>query len=582
MMKNSLKVIRLIFATSHHYLFWQCFYAVISSGVPIIITYLTARLIDGMLVRKPYGVLLYLVTAIFILGIIGVLAKGFFERYAARQNSKLELEMKKQIIHKLTRVEYSFFDNSENYDKAEVASKEVSNLTQVADNLFNVLSGMVSLVTILPCIFMLNPVLTICIFLVNAPVIYFQLHLRNIAVKDANERAYYLRCEKGCSHLLLSKYYAGEVRVYGLFDWLFERFQSFFDKGEKIKFHSIDVKTRYEMLIGIVPVISVAVTQRVLIQQVLSERLSVGSFTMYNAYVVQLGVAIVFIITSVSMIYERENYLKNLFEFLAMVTPVEKDGTMPVEKNQLHSLIFEHVSFAYKNGEKEILKDISFSIDKGETIAIVGLNGAGKTTIFNLILRFYKPQKGRILLDGKEIDQYDIDEYYQMIGCVFQSAKLYPFSLRENVLFEGEKEDLATRYRWFTQLVEKYPHGLNTTILPYFDPSGIEPSLGELQRIALARALFKDTGFLLLDEPSASMDPQIEYEVFHDLKTICANKTAIVISHRLAMATTADRILVIDDGTIKEQGTHRELMAEKGMYQALFLQQAEKYSEDVS
>lgn len=378
--------------------------------------------------------------------------------------------------------------------------------------------------------------------------------------------------------MLINKSYAGEVRAFGLKNWLFGKFEEYFNKRVEISYERNKVGSSYELIINILSLITIALIQLQIINKVSIGVLTIGSFTLYNNYIIRLNDSVLQIVNRITSLYEKELFMDNLFSFLDGDFDNINDKKVEVVDNKLHEIEFKNVTFKYDNLEKNVLENISFKIREGQIIALVGLNGVGKTTIFNLILRFYRPQQGVILLDGKDINEYDIDSYYKSIAVVFQRPKLYPFSLKENICFGNDMQCKRSQmHDWIIDLINKYPYGENTIMLPYFDPKGIEPSHGETQRIGLERAFYKDSNILLLDEPSASMDAEIEYKIFRDLKKLCNNKTAIIISHRLSAVTSADCIIVIKDAQIAEMGTHEELLKQQGEYAKLFNMQAEKY-----
>lgn len=255
------------------------------------------------------------------------------------------------------------------------------------------------------------------------------------------------------------------------------------------------------------------------------------------------------------------------------------------ENKSRMEIVFDHVSFRYPGKEQYILQDFSLKIHAGEKIAIVGLNGSGKTTLVKLLCRFYIPDEGQILLNGRNIYEYNEEEYNSFISAVFQDYKLFSFSLKDNILLgkteNPEDINIALKKSGFSQRLKTLDNGLDTLYSKEFDKNGVELSGGESQKLAIARACYKDAPIIILDEPTASLDAVAEYEIYAGFEKLVENKTAIIISHRLSSTHFCDRIIVINNGTVFEDGTHQSLMAkESGLYKKMFTTQAAHYFSD--
>ena len=243
---------------------------------------------------------------------------------------------------------------------------------------------------------------------------------------------------------------------------------------------------------------------------------------------------------------------------------------------------FKDVSFKYPNTEKYILKNVSATIKAGEHVAIVGQNGAGKTTFIKLLCHLYDNYEGKILINGREAGEYSFMGYIRLLSVVFQDFRLFAFTIKENVtVFQDKKVDLEEIYKiagiedWITSLEEKD----STHIYKMFVENGVEPSGGQAQKLAIARALYKNAPIVVLDEPTAALDPISEYEVYKNFDKLVHGKTAIYISHRLSSCRFCDRIIVLEDGSVVEEGSHEKLIENtKGLYFKMYNTQAKHYS----
>ena len=283
---------------------------------------------------------------------------------------------------------------------------------------------------------------------------------------------------------------------------------------------------------------------------------------------------------------ENSMYIDKIRSFLAY-EPVIKHGVgeeVPTGAGEIH---LENVSFAYSESTPEILHDISLHVTPGEKIAIVGYNGAGKTTLIKLLMRLYDPTAGTIQYHGKDIRSYNLDEYHKRIGVVFQDFKMYGASLLENVLLDdvadpkAEEEAVteALQRSGFGERLATLEDGLNTPITTEFDEKGVNLSGGESQKVAIARAFYKQADILIMDEPSSALDPIAEYNLNKAMHAAAENKTVFYISHRLSTTRDADRIIMLENGRIIEEGTHAVLIEQNGKYAKMWHAQAGKYME---
>lgn len=308
--------------------------------------------------------------------------------------------------------------------------------------------------------------------------------------------------------------------------------------------------------------------------------ITVGDFSMCASAAGTLYWSLYGVVSGVQNINQKCAYAHRYIEFMRFPAAMEK-GEKSVKQAE-HTIEFRHVSFKYPRSEKLVLRDINLTIKSGEHLSIVGLNGAGKTTFIKLLCRLYDVTEGEILVDGVNIKEYSEEEYRRLFAVVFQDFSLFAFSLRENIAF-GEQADDAELERvlklaglW--EDAEKLPQGLDTMLYKSFDENGTDLSGGQRQKTAIARALYRNAPVVILDEPTAALDPVAEYEIYRQFNTLVGGKTAVYISHRLSSCKFCDRIVVFADDTIKENGTHDELVSQSGgIYAQMFAEQAKYY-----
>ena len=322
----------------------------------------------------------------------------------------------------------------------------------------------------------------------------------------------------------------------------------------------------------------------VLLKQFLAGALSLDRYFFLSGALLRIGGALNNIFGTLGRMQESLLFAKNYFAVIDRKAQyTDTTDAIALTTKKAPEIIFEHVSFTYPGGTTPVFKDLHFTIKSGEHMAIVGENGGGKSTLIKLLLRFYRPTSGRILIDGHDLQDIAIESWYDRLATLFQDFNHYPFPIQENIEVarpehHGDKQRLleAARFSNVDEFVKAYPHAWETILGDSFE-KGTEPSGGQWQRVALARAFYRHGQILILDEPTAAIDAKAEYDIFNNIFAHYKDKTALIVSHRFSTVRRADTIVVIEQGTIIEQGSHQKLMQKKGLYHELFSKQAEGY-----
>ncbi|WP_414521332.1 ABC transporter ATP-binding protein [Umezakia ovalisporum] len=488
------------------------------------------------------------------------------------------------ILEKALTLDLRHFEDSEFYDKLTNARREASvRPLSLVTRTFGLVQNALSLVTYGILLVHLSVWAVVILILAAMPAFIAETKFAGEAFRLLSWRAPEARQQHYIESLLAREDYATEVKLYQLGETLLERYRNLFNQlyGEDRDLTLRRGLWGYFLSLGSTAAFYLAYAW-IVIETVMA-KISLGDMTMYLTVFRQGQSTFSNALTSIGGMYEDNLYLSNLYDFLEEEVPRSwGHGTRGI--NPQDGIRFEKVSFTYPGSCQPALTDISLHLKPGEKLAIVGENGSGKTTLIKLLTRLYTPECGRIYLDGLDLEEWNVDVLRQRIGVIFQNFVRYQFTVGENIGV-GDVEHLEDKYRWemaaekgMAQLfIEKLPQRFQTQLGRWFN-QGQELSGGQWQKIALARAFMRTKAdILVLDEPTSAMDAQAEFDIFNHFRTLTQNQMVFLISHRFSTVRMADKILVMAEGRVVEQGTHEELLQSGGRYAKLFDLQAAGY-----
>ncbi len=488
------------------------------------------------------------------------------------------------ILEKALTLDLRQFEDSEFYDKLTNARREASvRPLSLVNRTFGLVQNALSLVTYGILLVNFSVWAVVMLVLAAMPVFIAETKFAGEGFRLFSWRAPETRQQNYLENLLAREDFVTEVKLYQLGEMLLGRYHDLFDQ---LYAEDRDLTLRrglWGYLLSLVSTGAFYVAYAWIVLETVLGKISLGDMTLYITVFRQGQSTFSNALTSIGGMYEDNLYLSNLYDFLEEEVP-KSWGKATIGLNPEDGIRFENVSFTYPGSSKPALKNISLHLKPREKLAIVGENGSGKTTLIKLLTRLYTPDSGRIFLDGLDLQEWDVDVLRRRIGVIFQNFVRYQFTVGENIGV-GDVEHLENKTRWQTaaqkgmaqSFIDQLPQSFQTQLGRWFK-GGQELSGGQWQKIALSRAFMRSQAdILVLDEPTSAIDAQAEFEIFNHFRAITQNQMVLLISHRFSTVRMADKILVIEDGEVSEQGTHEELLHLGGRYAKLFLLQAAGY-----
>ncbi len=596
-------IFKLVWSTGPWILFFMTFLAIFNGVMPVVGSLISRNILNelqdvfaiqqgGNSVAFWGSAVMFLLFFLFSYRLLNRLVSTLDSAVTRIAGEKVARQVKVQIMEKARQLDLSSFDMPGFYEKLENANREAGNRPiSVISSTFTMISRIIELASYIVVLAaapdMWWAVLIIISVSVPSAIINFIYRRKNFNYmrrrsKDRRQMNYY-------SDVMVNKDLVKEVRMFDLSDTLIGRYKSVFERYYAGLRRLIVHESVWHIVIALASVVTNCFFYIMIAMLFFDGRILIGDYSLYTGAIGSIATAVTGLINISAGIYEGTLFIDNLISFMnekQTIAPI-KDPPELVEHNTAHTIEFEHVSFRYPGTERDVLYDINLRFRPGETVVLVGLNGAGKTTLIKLLTRLYDPTEGRILLDGRDLREYDVKDLYKMFGIIFQDFGKYAFTVSENIAFGDINKEVnqseiveAAVQSAADEYIRHLPDGYDTPLMRIFEQNGIELSIGQWQKLAIARAFYSESDVLILDEPTASLDPIAEQEIFNQFDRLRADKTTIFVSHRLSSATIATQIVVLEYGRVIECGDHRELMSKQGRYYELFTTQAKRYIEN--
>jgi ATP-binding cassette subfamily B protein len=531
---------------------------------------------------KAVFVYLTLELALFLLSNAFAHARRLIQQLIQLQ---LANKIRGEIIRKALTLDIAFFEDPDFYDRLQNARREAGyKPVDLINDTFLIVQNSITLISFALLMLRFSPLLVVILVVTSIPAFIAEARFSERAFRLLTRRAPESRQVNYLSRLLTEDASAKEVKLFNLGETLFKRYMTLFEKFFQEDKSLALRRGIVGFSLGLIATLGFYGAYAWIVWHTVQGKISLGDMTLYLAIFRQGQSTFQAILSGTGAIYENNLFMANLFDFLSLKPQMSAAGGYRRLSVPLSGGIdFRGVGFRYPESEDWAIRDINLSIHPREKIALVGPNGAGKTTLIKLLSRLYDPTEGTILIDNIDIREIDPLQLRQKIGVIFQDFVRYHLPVSENIGF-GQIDALdrmdriidSARKSGAHSTIEKLPDGYQTMLGRWFR-GGHELSLGQWQKIALARAFMRDAEILVLDEPTASLDAQTEYEIFQRFRDLTVGKMAILISHRFSTVRMADRIVVIQQGRIAEIGSHNQLLKQQGIYAHLFSMQAEGY-----
>lgn len=557
--------------------------------------YLTKYIYTCIAQRTPFNEMVHLIILLCSIHVLLHISSAGHQYYLKCHTPEVYRYIFTQIIDKSSEMEYCRFEEPDFYDKFtralnESVTRGMETLDKFAWLCAGVLASILASIVVIQVdwkllILIVPSVISSVYFGSKAGETYYQLDFSN--TRNGRTAAYVKR-------IFYEKKYAAELRLFNIADRLLKRHEEAYEEMYKRTKALRKKAAKYESIRWSIFAIMTYVLPFLYVAWVVKtqEGVNVGAYLAMATSLEFVAGNISDMVEQIVTLNKHGMFISNLREFLEY-EPQDNVNNMPIKElcpisETLGDIAINNISFTYKGADKPTIHNLSLTIPKGSRIALVGYNGAGKTTLVKLLMRLYDVTEGEICISGKNIKDYDLKEYHRHLGTVFQDLQVFALPISENVLMhrprnEEERQlvETALEKAQFGEKLKTLSNGIDTMVSKEFDENGVVLSGGEVQKIAIARIFAQNPDIVILDEPSSALDPIAEYNMYKNMMEIAGDKTVIFISHRLSSARVADRIYLMQEGAIAEEGTHDELMAMNGIYAHMFELQAQNYRESL-
>lgn len=581
MTKNIWFGVKTCFLASKLYFFLKCLVLLSTTVIPLMNIWLWKEVLNGIMIRAFETVLCCLVEYLALKLLIYLLSQ--FDNYVnKRYQDELQFYIDGVMIEKTSRMDLAFFDSAQMADKVQHARNNFNVMTEITWLVFDIISEVVNIIAtlIIVCTYkwwigIFTLILLVPYLVYNKKYTEKRLYMEEAQLRDNRKMEYY-------SGVLYDNNVQFEIKLNGIGEYFITRWNEVWKKLYQINRREDVRHSAASMMIEILNVLSDFLMLTISVLDIIKNQIGIGDLQYNLNMVIRLREQTTSLMRDIDRFLINNTRLNELQEFMEIKPEIEKSGTRLPSSNP--RVEFQGVTFQYPNAKEYVLKNCSFTIEPHEKVGLIGLNGAGKSTIIKLLFRFYDPEEGVILLDGVDLKEYDVYAVRKVFGVLFQDYVTYCLPLREIIAlsdfderFNDQKLKKACDISGLTEVIKDWEQGFDSVLGRYYADNGKDFSGGQWQLVGLARAYFKDSEYMILDEPSAALDPISEDRIFEQLYHLSEGKSSVTISHRLSNTTLADKILVIGDGHIIEQGSHFELLKQNGLYAHLFKLQAERY-----
>lgn len=555
----------------------------IESVLPIIIYYIWSQIlnsvVDSIVFNKVILLLLIYCSLLLIINLLKHLNNHLGERY----NDLVVFYLEKLMIEKMSRMDLKYYDSSSMGDKVKFIRNNFGTIINTSWLMFDVLTKTVSIMLSIFIIFKYNYLLALITILSSIPLIIYQKiyfnkksKLEKKLINNNRKKEYFADVFTDVSMQL-------EMKLYSTEDYFFKKYINYWKMIYKENSNFETKNLFYSILFFICSIISEIIALIFSVFDFINGGIGIGTLQYNINIVMSFKSDILQINTLITSMGEAGLKINDILEFLNIEPLIEGTGKLILNED-LFDIEFKNVYFKYPNSKKFVLKNCSFAIKKKTRVAFVGLNGSGKSTIIKLLFRFYDVSEGEVKINGINIKEYDIYRLRQKFAILFQNYVTYNLPLREIIALSqyrdvnnNQRLKYACDLAGVSEIISEWPKKYDTVIGRYYSDEGKSFSGGQWQKVSLARTYFKDAEFVILDEPSASLDAISEEKIFNQLYNLSNNKSSIIISHTLSNVKLANYIMVIEEGKVIEEGSHKDLIRRKGRYALLYNLQKEKY-----
>lgn len=568
------------------YLISLVLYQISNSLTPILIMIFPKFIIDEFMGENDFHLLLQLVV-FFTTGIfLTKLLSSYFENTAFYKRCIILERFQTELGERLIKTDFenledsSFLDMKQNAEKFLYANGQ--GFSFVLDRAVNIIGKLFIFTTIFSVLLAMNAmilVIFVILVLINS---IAQMHLKRRYADLEMQKNPKERRLSYLNNLLSDAAYAKEIRINGEHDFFIAKLQSVLRELWLFYRRQMQLLNYSQGILHFVDLLQRGIAYLYMIYAVSRHLITIGDFTLYINAVATFTDAMNDVLDSINDVRQYSIYFESVERYLNLPIKIHAETTPAASfPEEIESIEFRNVSFTYKGKSKQALYKVNCRFSGKEKIAIVGENGAGKSTFIKLLCRLYEPESGEILINGINIKDFSYQEYKEKISAIFQDYKLFSFSIAENIGLRDELEEAcilkSLQQLGMKEIIAALDQGIYTAVHKDFDAHGFEPSGGQGQKLAIARALYKDASIIVLDEPTAALDPRAENEIYNTFSNLVKGKLAIYISHRLSSTRFCDKILVLKEGELIECGTHEELINLDGLYAELYAMQAKYY-----